>query len=201
MFMVRVGGNDDVDVGEVFHGAAIVAGVGDGVHAEAAGALEGLDAVLRVARGGDGEQDVAGLAEGFDLALEDVVEVVVVADRGEDAGVRREGNGAESWAVDGESRDELGDQVLGVGGGAAVAADQQLVAGLHGVGGKAGGGDDGVVDGLIAEDAGHGGDGLGELAFDDVDHGASSRECTNGGCEPDRSRIQVAEFMMRENDT
>ncbi len=82
-----VGGNDDVDFGDVLHRAAVVTGIGDGVQAEAAGTLEGLDAVLRVARGGDGEEDVARLAESFDLALEDVVEVEVVADGGEDAGV------------------------------------------------------------------------------------------------------------------
>ena len=56
--------------------------------------LEGLDAVAAVAAGGDGEEDVAGLAEGFDLALEDVVEGVVVADGGENAGVGGEGDGA-----------------------------------------------------------------------------------------------------------
>ena len=169
--------------------------------AERARALEGLDAVLRVARGGDGEQYVAGLAESFDLALEDVVEVIVVADRGEDAGVRREGNRAESRAVDGEACNELGDQVLSVGSGASIAADEQLVAGLHGVGGEASGGDDGVVDGLIAEDAGHGGDGLGELAFDDVGHGASLRSARMGVASLSVRGYQAAEFMMRENDT
>ncbi len=167
-----VGGDDDVDVGEGLHGAAVVAGVGDGVEAEGAGLLEGADAVPAVAAGGDGEEDVAGLAEGFDLALEDVVEGVVVADGGEDAAVGGEGDGAEGGAVDGEACDELGDEVLGVGGGATVAADEELVAGLHGVGGDAGGFDDGGVEGVVVEDFGHGVDGLGELAADDVDHGA-----------------------------
>jgi len=51
--------------------------------------------------------------------------------------------------------------VLSVGSGTSIATDEQLVAGLHGVGGEASGCDDGVVDGLIAQDAGHGGDGLG----------------------------------------
>ncbi len=171
-----VGWDDDVDVGEFLHDAAVVAGVGDGVEAEGAGDFEGLDAVFGVAGGGDGEEDVAGLAEGFDLALEDVVEGVVVADGGEDTGVGGEGNGAEGGTVDGEAGDELGDEVLGVGGGATVAADEEFVAGLHGVGGEAGGGDDGGMDAFVAEDAGHGGDGLGELAFDEVGHGARSED-------------------------
>ncbi len=46
------------------------------------------------------------------------------------------------------------------------------MAGLHGVGGDAGGFDDGGVDGVVVEDLRHGVDGLGELAADDVDHGA-----------------------------
>ena len=73
MFMVVAGGDDDVDVGEGGHRAAVVAGVGDGVDAHGFGEFEGLDAVLGVAGGGDGEEDVAFDAEGFDLALEDVV--------------------------------------------------------------------------------------------------------------------------------
>ncbi len=96
--------------------AAVVAGEGDGGEGEGAGALEGAEAVGGVAGGGDGEQDVAGLAEGFDLAGEDVVEAVVVADGGEDGAVGGEGDGAEGGAVDGEADDELGDDVLGVRG-------------------------------------------------------------------------------------
>lgn len=46
------------------------------------------------------------------------------------------------------------------------------MAGLHGVGGDAGGFDDGGVDGVVVQDFRHGVDGLGELAADDVDHGA-----------------------------
>jgi hypothetical protein len=167
-----VGGDDDVDVGQGLHGAAVVAGVGDGVKAEGAGELEGADAVLAVAAGRDGEEDVAGLAEGFDLALEDVVEGVVVADGGEDAGVGGEGDGAKGGAVDGEAGYEFGDEVLGVGCGASVAADEELVAGLHGVGGDARGFDDSCVDGLVVADFRHGVDGQAELTADEVDHGA-----------------------------
>ena len=63
------------------------------MEAEGAGEIERLDAVLLVAGGRDGEQDVPGLSEGFDLALEDVVEGVVVAYGGEDAGVGGAGSG------------------------------------------------------------------------------------------------------------
>ena len=89
-----------------------------------------LEDVGGVAGGGDAEEDVAGLAEGFDLAGEDLVEAEVVAAGGEDGGVGGEGDGAEGGAVVGEADDELGDEVLGVGGGASVAGDEELVAGL-----------------------------------------------------------------------
>ena len=167
-----VGRDDDVDVREGFHGAAVVAGIGDGVEAEGASEREGANTVLGVTGGGDGEEDVAGLAEGLDLTLEDVIEGVVVADGGEDAGVGGEGDGAEGGAVDGEAGDELGDKVLGIGGRATVATDEEFAAGLHGVGGEAGGFDDRGMDGFVVEDTRHGVDGLGELAANDVDHGA-----------------------------
>src|SRR6185312_9444460 len=131
------------------HAASSVAGEADGGEAHLAGLVEGAEDVGRVAGGGDAEEDVAGLAEGFDLALEDVVEAVVVAAGGEDGGVRGEGNGAEGGAVDGEADGEFGGEMLGVGGGATVAGDEELVAGAHGVGGELTDGDDGVGDALV----------------------------------------------------
>ena len=92
---------------------------------------------------------------------------------GEDGGVGGEGDGAEGGAVCGEADDELGDEVLGVGGGASVAGDEEFVAGIHGLGGELGDGDDGVGDGFLGEDGLHGGDGLSELLLDYVLHGFS----------------------------
>ena len=123
------GGNDDVVIAEVAHLAAAVAGEADGGEPDFAGLMEGVEDVGRVAGGGDAEEDVAGLAEGFDLAGEDLVEAEVVGAGGEDGGVGGEGDGAEGGAVVGEADDELGDEVLGVGGGASVAGDEEFVAG------------------------------------------------------------------------
>ncbi len=116
------------------------------------------------------EEDVAGLADGFDLAGEEMVEAVVVAGGGEDGGVGGEGDGAEGGAVNGEADDELGDEVLGVGCGATVAGDEELVAGLHGVGGEFRDGDERVGDGFVGEDSLQGCDGLSELLVDQVLH-------------------------------
>ena len=126
------GGDDDVVVAEVAHLAAVVAGEADGDDVHLAGLMDGVEDVFGVAGGGDAEEDVAGLADSFDLAGEEVVEAVVVAGGGEDGGVGGEGDGAEGGAVDGEADDEFGDEVLGVGGGATVTGYEELVAGLHG---------------------------------------------------------------------
>ncbi len=167
------GGDDDVVVAEGAHLAAVVAAEADGGDADFFGLVKGLEDVFGVAGGGDAEEDVAGLAEGFDLAGEETIEAVVVAGGGEDGGVGGEGDGAEGGAVDGEADDELGDEVLGVGGGASVAGDEELVAGLHGAGGEIGDGDEGVGDFFVGENGLQGGDGLGELLLDQVLHGFS----------------------------
>jgi hypothetical protein len=160
------GGDDDVVVAEIAHLAAARAGEADGGDAGFAGLFEGVEDVGGVAGGGDSEKDVAGLAEGFDLAGKDLIETEVVAAGGEDGGVGGEGDGAEGGAGVGETDDELGDEVLGVGGGASVAGDEELVAGLHGVGGEFGDSDERVGDGFVGSDGLQGGDGLSELFLD-----------------------------------
>ena len=166
------GGDDDVVVAEIAHLAAAVAGKADGSEAGFAGLFEGLKDVWRVAGGGDAEEDVAGLAEGFDLAGKDLIETEVVAAGGEDGGVGGESDGAEGGASVGEADDELGDEVLGVGGGASVSGNEEFVAGAHGRGREFGDGDKGFGDCFVGEDGLHGGDGLSELLLDDVLHGS-----------------------------
>jgi len=170
-------GDDDVVVAEGAHVAAVVAGEGDGGDADDLGLSNGSDEIFGVAGGRDGEEDVAGLAEGFELTGEEVVEAVVVACGGEDRRVGGEGDGAEGRAVDGEADDELGDEVLRVGGGATVAGDEELVAGFHGLGGELGDGDESFGDGFVGEDGLHGGDGLSELLLNQVLHEFSGGAC------------------------
>jgi hypothetical protein len=77
-------GDDDVVVAEGAHVAAVVADEADGGDADDFGLSDGSNEVFGVAGGGDGEEDVAGLTEGFELAGEEMLEAVVVADCGED---------------------------------------------------------------------------------------------------------------------
>ncbi|MCY1180230.1 hypothetical protein D9M73_206610 [compost metagenome] len=90
------------------------------------GGLDGLDDVGRVAAGGDGQQYVAGLAEGADLLGEDFVVAVVVGDRGDGRAVGGQCDGRQARALAFEAVQQLGGEVLGVAGGAAVAAGQNL---------------------------------------------------------------------------
>jgi hypothetical protein len=163
-------GDDNVVVAEGAHVAAVVAGEADGGDADDLGLSDSSDEVFGVAGGGDGQEDIAGLAEGLDLAGEEVVEAVVVAGCGEDRCVGGEGDGAEGRAVDGEADDELGDEMLGIGGGATVSGYEELVAGFHGLGSEFGDGDKSFGDGIVGEDGLHGGDGLSELLLYQVLH-------------------------------
>jgi hypothetical protein len=160
------GRNDDVVIADLAHLAAAVAGEPDGSDAGFAGLFESVEDVRRVAGGGDAQEDIAGLAERFDLAREDLVEAEVVGAGGENGGVGGEGDGAQGGAVVGEADDELGDEMLGVRGGASVAGDEELAAGLHGAGGEFGDGDEGVGDCFVGKNGLHGGDGLSELLLD-----------------------------------
>src|SRR5690606_33513579 len=85
------------------------------------------DDVGRVAAGGYGHQHVARLAQRVHLALEDGIEAVVVADRGEDGGVGVQRRAGEWQAVALEAADQFGNEMLRIGGAATVAAGQNLV--------------------------------------------------------------------------
>ena len=77
------------------------------------------------------DEHVALAAERANLPLEHLVEAVVVADRGQRRGVGGERDGGERRAVVDEASDEFRGDVLGVGGAAAVAGEQDLAAALQ----------------------------------------------------------------------
>lgn len=121
---------------------ATFAGQGDDVHAEFVGGADRLDDVGRIARSGDGEQDIAGMAERTDLAGKNLGEAVVIADSGQDGTVGRQGDGCQLLAFGLETADQLGGKVLGIGSRAAIAAGQDLAAIEQGAGQHFDGGGD-----------------------------------------------------------
>ena len=79
------------------------------------------DYVWGIAAGGDADGNVAGTGQGFDLAGENLIETVIVANGGEAGSIDGESQSGERRPVKGEAADEFGGDVLGIGGAAAIA--------------------------------------------------------------------------------
>lgn len=104
---------------------------GDGLEAEFLRLGERGEDVAGVAARSERDDEVAGLGEAGDLAGEDVVVAVVVADAGEERAVAVERDGRERAAILLVAADEFGGEMLGLGRAAAVAADKEFVAALE----------------------------------------------------------------------
>lgn len=79
----------------------------------------------------DAERDIARLGEGFDLSREDGFEAEVVAVRGQNGGVGREGESGEGRSIDAITHDKLGGEMLRVRGAATIAEEDDLLAVLE----------------------------------------------------------------------
>jgi len=116
-----------------FEFAAGTPGEGGGVHAHFFGDRDGVKDVGGIAAGGNGDGDVAGAAEGFDLAGKDPAEAVIIGDGGDSGkicGQRERGKGG---AIEGEAANEFRGDVLGVRGAATIPEEENLVAVLEGM--------------------------------------------------------------------
>ena len=83
----------ELNLGEAGACAASAAEKGDCVHLLVVGGYQGAAHILAITAAAEGGEHVPGLAKGLDLAGEDVVELVIVADRGEVAVVDSERKG------------------------------------------------------------------------------------------------------------
>lgn len=102
------------------------AGQADAFAADRAGALDRFDYVCRLATGADGNQKVSGNAQGPHLSRKNFLKTVIVTERRKRRRVSRErdgGKGAPGLLV---TSDQLGRNVLRIGGTAAIAAKQDL---------------------------------------------------------------------------
>ncbi|VTR70631.1 hypothetical protein DESC_810202 [Desulfosarcina cetonica] len=93
------------------------------------GRFHGADHVGRISRGGNADEHVPRPAEPRHLPGEDIVEAIIVAHGGEDRSVGGQRHGRIGAPFPLEPTDDLGGEVLGIAGAAAVATDQQLAAG------------------------------------------------------------------------
>lgn len=112
---------------------AIVAGKGDGRHARLRGLAKSFEHIGRSPAGGDTPGDVPLLTEGLDLSGEDEGKIRIVADAGQEGGVGGQGDGRQGGPVEEKAVDEFCGDMLGVGGAAAVAEDEDFVALTEGV--------------------------------------------------------------------
>src|SRR5690625_5112558 len=100
--------------------AAPLACQGDDRHFAVVRGFNGVHDVVRIAAGRDGDQNVAGLAQRFDLAPEDSFVSVVIADGGQNGGICVQGDARQGQTLAFKAADQFSDEVLGVGRRAAV---------------------------------------------------------------------------------
>jgi len=122
-------GHEQIERGHAFRKAAIPAEETDAFDAPAPGLLQRAQNIFRLAAGGEGDDQIARLGQAPDLARENFVGAVVVAHGGHQFAIGRERNGRIWPAVGDEAAEKFRGQVRGVGRAAAIAADEQLVAG------------------------------------------------------------------------
>jgi len=128
-------GDVEEEIDFVGERAARFAGKSDEISAAGAAGFDASDHVRAIAAGGKGDEDVLRREKGFNLARKDVLEAVVVASGGEDGRIRGDREGRKADAVLAQANDEFGGEMLGVGGAAAVAEENEFA-----VGAKSGGG-------------------------------------------------------------
>ena len=78
------------------------------------------------------------------------MERVIVPNRGQDRGIRGQRDGRQRVAIKVEPRQELTGDMLGIGGAAAVARNEDLVSAAQGGGHGVGGADHGLHHGAVA---------------------------------------------------
>ena len=121
--------HDQRVVGQRQQFAAVAAEDRQATHAAQAGRLECHGQIRRLPARADADEHVAVAPERLDLAREHVLDVVVIGHRRQEDAVGRERDGREGGALRIlEPPDELGREVLGIGGALPVAAEQELAA-------------------------------------------------------------------------
>ena len=126
-----VAGRDQQMIAQRAQILALGAGEADGDKPALARKAKRRQNIRRFAGGGQRHQHVAALAEPFDLPREHLLETVIVGDRGQRRGVGGQRKRRVTGPVLLVAADDFGGDVLGVGGAAAIADDQQLVAGTQ----------------------------------------------------------------------
>src|SRR5690625_3977109 len=130
-------GNTKMDVcafQDIVYFTAAIACQGDDDHIAFMGYLDGAQHVFRVAAGADRDQDVTGLAQGANLALETRSIAIIVAHCSQYGSISVQGDASQGQSFALETADQLGNEMLGIGSRAPIAAGQNFT--VIGQGGK-----------------------------------------------------------------
>jgi hypothetical protein len=130
------GGDGEQRVGHVPQAASGFSGKCRGGDFHGVRLLQRPNYVWTVSGSGDSDGDVAGAAEGLDLAGENGFKAEIVGAGGQDRGIRGESDGGEGTAVGDEPHSQFGGEMLGVGGAASIAEEQKFATLLESVNGQ-----------------------------------------------------------------
>ena len=125
------GGYGKEMVGEGSELTAPFPGEGNGRHLHRTCLFKGCNDIRRSSRSADSDQNGAGLSISLHLAGEDRFEAVVVSASGEDSSIGRKANDIEGLTIEQEAADQFRAEVHGIRRRAAVAADQDGLAGAE----------------------------------------------------------------------
>lgn len=126
------GGDGNSYIGHGSQFPSILTEESDGLDAHLLCLFYRLDAVFRIAAGGEDEEDVPGISESFQLTGEYQIERIIVSDRRDGGGIDREGDGRETPTFPLVLPDEFCCDMLSIGGASAIPADKELVSFLEG---------------------------------------------------------------------
>ena len=115
------GRHHEYKIGGIFQAPAGLACQADDIKPLVTGGRRSFEDIGRAAAGGEGDKYIPRTAQGFYLAAENGLVPVIVGQGREEGGVCRQGDGRQGPPFLLETADELGGDVLGVGGAAAVA--------------------------------------------------------------------------------
>jgi hypothetical protein len=121
--------DDDRAISQSFRLAAVAAEESDAANALIPGSGKSGKHIRRIAASRKDDEYVARIRECVDLAGEDIIEPIIVADAGQNGSVGAQRNGREGAPVSLISTHQLAGQMLSLGGTAAISADQQLMTG------------------------------------------------------------------------
>src|SRR5229473_2669646 len=97
-------------------------------HAQLRSYLDRGQHIFRASTGGDGDEHIPRSSQGLNLASKYLLKAIVITQTGEYRRIYRQSNGRPGWSLAPETPDQLGCEMLRIGGTAPVATNKYLAA-------------------------------------------------------------------------